>query len=97
MKIEFSKTATGDMDSIISYYRQQGVEKTGRSFIPAIIASVQTLKNHPEIGRIVPEFDNKKIREIVKPPFRIVYLHQGKMISVIRIYRSERLLRLSDL
>lgn len=51
---------------------------------------------HPKIGRIVPEFDDESIREIIHKPFRVVYLLKGEMIYVIRVWRGERLLILSD-
>jgi len=31
------------------------------------------LHDHPEAGRIVPEYRNPRVREIIYPPYRIVY------------------------
>jgi toxin ParE1/3/4 len=52
--------------------------------------------DHPDIGRIVPEFNQPSIREIIHPPFRIVYLRELEVIKVIRIWRRERLLALPN-
>ncbi|MGR9015135.1 MAG: type II toxin-antitoxin system RelE/ParE family toxin [Gammaproteobacteria bacterium] len=65
-------------------------------FVDEIIAHAEVLKDYPEIGRIVPEFDEPKIRERIPPPFRIVYWLYNQAIHVIRIWRSERLLQLPD-
>ena len=27
----------------------------------------------PEIGRVIPEFNEKDIRELIHPPFRVVF------------------------
>ena len=44
----------------------------------------------------MPEFNEKNIRELIHPPFRIVYLNEERTIHVIRVWRSERLLHLTD-
>ncbi len=38
-----------------------------------IISSVETLEAFPEIGRIVPEYDNPQTREITYRNYRNVY------------------------
>ena len=45
-------------------------------------------------GRVVPEFAMKDLREIIHPPFRIVYRREKRKILIVRIWRSERLLKL---
>ena len=42
-------------------------------FIQKIMRSVGRLKKFPRSGRIVPEFSNKNIREIIFHNYRIVY------------------------
>ncbi len=57
-----------------------------------IVEHIGTLSDNPDIGRMVPEFEDKKIRELIHPPFRIVYLRESNSIHVVRIWRSERLI-----
>ncbi len=38
----------------------------------------------------------EKIRELIHPPFRVVYLREFDSIHLIRVWRSERILRLPD-
>ena len=59
-----------------------------------ILTHIETLNDHSKIDRIVPEFDDESIREIIHSPFRIVYLLEEKTIHIIRVWRSERLLKL---
>ena len=49
----------------------------------------------PDMGRIVPEFGPQFLRELIHPPFRIVYRREPKYVRIVRIRRSERLLRLT--
>jgi toxin ParE1/3/4 len=75
---------------------EQGVPTVGEKWVTEIIAHVEILTDHPEIGRIVPEFAESKIRELIHPPFRIVYWLDNQTINVIRVWRSERLLQLPE-
>ena len=96
MKILISDSAFNDLKAIKEYYADEGVPQIGDEFIVHIIAHIETLIDNPEIGRMVPEFDEKNIRELIHSPFRIVYLKEEKNIHVIRVWRSERLLNLED-
>jgi hypothetical protein len=46
------------------------------------------------MGRVVPEFGLEYLRELIHPPFRIVYRRDIKRVRIVRIWRSERLLKL---
>ncbi len=96
MKILISDSAFNDLEAIKEYYLREAVPQVGVEFVIKIISHIETLENNPEIGRKVPEFNEKNIRELIHPPFRIVYLKEEKTIHVIRIWRSERLLNLTD-
>ncbi len=96
MKIYVSNSAYGDLESIKEYYEKEGVPHIGKQFISAIIEHVQTLVENPDIGRMVPEFGEERIRELIHSPFRVVYLREQDSIHVIRVWRSERLLRLPE-
>ena len=94
MNISFSKSAIKDLEQIKEYYIEQGVPHIGINFVTAIVEHVETLEKHPDIGRIVPEFNDELIRELIHVPFRVVYLRESKSIKIIRVWRSERILNL---
>lgn len=62
----------------------------------SILKSVQRLRDHPDSGRKVPEFDQEHIREVIHAPFRVVYLRDASSVNLVRVWRSERLLLLPD-
>lgn len=66
----------------------------GQKFVAAIVAHIETLSTHPDIGRVVPEFNDELILELIHSPFRVVHLRENKSINIIRVWRSERLLNL---
>lgn len=84
------------MENIKEHYENEGVLHIGKQFVVSIIDHIQTLSDSPDIGRKVPEFDEEKVRELIHSPFRIVYLRERNSIHIIRVWRSERLLMLSQ-
>lgn len=96
MKIYVSNTAYSDLEGIKKYYEDEGVPHIGKQFVSAIIEHVHILVDNPDIGRVVPEFDQERIRELIHSPFRVVYLREENSIHVIRVWRSERMLTLPN-
>lgn len=96
MKLLIADSAFNDLLDIKAYYLEQGVPQIGDKFVAGIVAHLETLVEHPEIGRVVPEFQEEKIRELIHSPFRMVYWLEDRTIHVIRVWRSERLLQLPN-
>lgn len=96
MKITIAQSALSDLQEIKAYYMAQGVPDIGQKFGNVILKNAQNLRDHPDSGRKVPEFDQDRIREIIYPPFRVVYLRNAASVSLVRVWKSERLLLLPD-
>lgn len=92
MQIQFSPSALDDLRDLLDYYREQGVAETGQRIANELIDATESLADYPQMGRIVPEFDTPSLRELIRDPYRIVYRLDADCISVIRIWRNERLL-----
>ena len=92
--ISFAESALSDLAGIQEWYATEGVPEVGDRLVAEIFQRVEVLVDHPDIGRIVPEFNQPFLRELIHPPFRIVYRSDPMRVRVVRIWRSERLLRL---
>ena len=92
--IAFSDSALRDLHEILSYCEEQDIHHIGKRLVAEIIADIELLKDEPDMGRMVPEFDVKYLRELIRPPFRIVYRRDRKKVRIVRVWRSERLLKL---
>ncbi len=92
--IRFAESAVADLEEIKRWYAEQDVPDVGDRLISEIFERVETLRDHPDIGRVVPEFDQPFLRELIHPPFRIVYRREPKHVRIVRVWRSERLLQL---
>ena len=91
--IRIAEAALADLESLRTWYEEQGVGEIGERLLQEIIASIEALAEHPDMGRIVPEFEQPFLRELIRPPFRIVIRRDQKHVKVVRVWRSERLLK----
>ena len=92
--VEFAESAVRDLDGILDWYCEQQVPEVGKRLVREIFTDVGRLPEFPESGRVVPELDVTKIRELIRPPFRIVYRIDDTRILVVRVWRSERTLKI---
>jgi toxin ParE1/3/4 len=94
VRITLAQSALEDLEQILSFYEDQGVSEVGERLVSELIEKIEHLREHPEMGRVVPEFETPRLRELIHSPFRIVYRRDAKIVRVIRVWRSERLLKL---
>jgi toxin ParE1/3/4 len=94
VRISFAELALGDLAGIREWYAAEGVPEVGDRLVAEIFERVDALADHPDLGRIVPEFGQPFLRELIHPPFRIVYRRDPPRVRILRVWRSERLMRL---
>lgn len=81
MELRIAQSALDDLQAIQQHYIEQEVPHIGDEYVEAILAHA---------GRVVPEFGQEHIRELVHPPFRVVYLREAMQIVLIRVWRTMR-------
>ncbi len=77
--IRFAESALVDLESIRAWYAEQDVPEVGERLLGEVVARIEALADHPDMGRI-PEFDQPFLRELIQPPFRIVYRRDPKHV-----------------
>ena len=92
--LSFAESAIADLEEVIAWFTEQGIPETGRKLVEKVFVQIERLTLYPDSGRVVPEFAMKDLREIIHPPFRIVYRRDKGKAIIVRIWRSERLLKL---
>ncbi|PKQ29036.1 MAG: addiction module toxin RelE [Actinobacteria bacterium HGW-Actinobacteria-10] len=92
LSIQFAKSAEDDLLDIRAWYASQDVPEVGSRMVAAVIERVEHLGTFPDSGRVVPEFETPWLRELELPPFRIVYRRDDAMVTIVRVWRSERLM-----
>ena len=93
VRIRWTDIAVENLADIGDYIGRDSI-KYAKIVVKNLFASTNILKRHPRIGRMVPEFDNPNIRELINGSYRIIYkLIDEKHIDIITIHHSARLLK----
>ena len=89
--IVWSPTARFDLRDILSYISEFD-PAAAASFGRNVFDSIERLIDFPESGRIVPEFRDPTIREIIRKPCRIIYRLQKEeaIVEIARIWHAAR-------
>lgn len=94
MQIRWTELALDDLEAIQAYISKDSVFYA-KQFIERLFETVNKLKDFPELGRRVPEAEERKdVRELIFQGYRIIYLTQTRNISIITVIHGSR--NLSD-
>ena len=94
ISITFAESAVQDLEDILAYYADQEMPQVGSRLVAEIITDIELLSSQPRMGRMVPEFEQDFLLELIRPPFRIVYRVDRDRVRIVGVWRSERLLKL---
>ena len=90
-KIIWSLQARDDLREIVTFIAADN-PTVAESFGFRLMSKVDLLANFPQLGRVVPEENDEAIREIILPPYRIIYqvLPAQQVVAVARIWHGAR-------
>ena len=91
VRLIWSPDAVDDLEAICDYIAKDS-EHYARVFAQGTINAIERLKIFPESGRIVPEYNQKGIREIIFQNYRIVYRIKPSAIEIVTIMHGARLM-----
>lgn len=92
VQIRLTDSAWEDLDSITDYIAQDSL-RYAQEFGNDIFKRIEQLKEFPKSGRIVPEFRNEEMRELIMGKYRIVYrLYSSNVIIILRIIHGSKLM-----
>jgi addiction module RelE/StbE family toxin len=87
--VRWTPQAEDDLQAIYDFIARDS-EHYARLVIEKIIAAVDTIEQFPLIGRHIPEKPRDNLREVIRPPYRIVY-GVSHEIHILTIFRASRL------
>jgi toxin ParE1/3/4 len=90
-KLIWAPSARLDLRDLASYIAESRPHASTR-FVQRVFQMVGHLADFPESGRMVPEFADPNLREVVRPPCRIVYRlkPQEQTVEIARIWHAAR-------
>ncbi|HEY6172193.1 MAG TPA: type II toxin-antitoxin system RelE/ParE family toxin [Candidatus Kapabacteria bacterium] len=95
--VRWSRRALDRIRQIHNYIALDAPD-TARKYAETLIRSTDRLVMLPLSGRIVPEFEQENIREIIKGNYRIVYkVLSDTEVIILTVFHSSQLLHISDI
>lgn len=90
-KLIWSPTARLDLKDIAAFIAEDSASASER-FVRSLFQVVERLADFPESGRIVPEFGDPAVREVIRKPCRIVYRVDSRkhIVEIARIWHAAR-------
>lgn len=91
-QVIWANTAIDDLQRLREYYEPLS-PRFADKLIDQLISRTRFLATSPQSGRVVPEFADKTIREILSGNYRIVYRYeQANRVEIARIFHGAQLL-----
>jgi plasmid stabilization system protein ParE len=95
-EIVWTEPALADLDAIADYIALED-PVAASEVVKRVFSHVEQLSDHPDSGSRPQELGRSRYRQIVEPPCRVFYRHDGHDVFILHVIRSEQVLRKSRL
>lgn len=89
INIVIERKASKDLDEIRRYIERDSQFYANKT-ITEIFKKIDNLKYFPYMGRYVPEYNSKKVRELIYKSYRIIYNFDSQNIYILRVMHHSR-------
>ena len=96
MKFSWSPIAIDRVSEIAEYIARDNPE-AAKSWVDTVFEKMASLKSYPENSRVVPEINNRAIRELIYGNYRIVYRVDEKRISILTVRHGKQILPVDEI
>jgi toxin ParE1/3/4 len=87
--VQWSRRARAHLIEIFEYVAEDDPQAAA-TLVERLRDATEVLKKHPRIGRMVPEISQEAVRELIVPPYRVVYFVHRRSCDVLGVYHSRR-------
>lgn len=91
-KVLWTENAIQDLEAIKSFISQDSLERA-TEWTLELYSAGESLAKSSHRGRIVPEFNEENIRELIIKNYRLVYRVQSKAVEILTVFEGHRLLK----
>ena len=95
MKIEWSPLAIERVLELAEYIALDKPE-VAIEWATDIFDSTEKLKDHPKLGRVVPEIRDENYRELLEGNYRVIYWLGNSKISVLTVCHGKAILPIDE-
>ena len=87
--VRWSGPAVRELESSLEFIARDNADAAGR-LAAAVYKTVGRLQRFPASGRMVPELSDPGIREVIHPPFRVIYQQGKDHVEILAVVRAEQ-------
>ena len=87
--VRWTVGARDDLQEIVQYISRDSPTYAA-AVAERIMAAIDQRRTHPRLGRVVPEYEETTIRELIVGSYRLVYRLRRQRIGVIAVVRGSR-------
>jgi toxin ParE1/3/4 len=87
--VRWTPQATEDLQAIYDFIARDSPHYAQLT-AEDILSAIDRLERFPLMGRHVPERSREDLRELIKPPYRIVY-RVSEVVKILTIFRASHL------
>ena len=95
-EVKWTFQAAEDLESITDFIARDSFHYA-RLFAVNIFEAVDHLKKFPQSGRVVPELNDSRVRELILGNYRLVYRKKKDITELLAIYHDAQMLDSSKL
>jgi toxin ParE1/3/4 len=92
VQLVWTEPALSDLNDIADYLVLEN-PGAAKALVQQIFSAVDRLEQHPASGRIPPELEKGRYREVIVGPCRIFYRQSDDEVLILYVMRGERQLR----
>lgn len=91
MRLRWTLQAVDDLAAIKAFIERDS-PVYARRVVEQLYEAAGGIPAFPDGGRMVPERGDPELREILRPPYRIMYRRRPETVEILTIHHSSRLL-----
>jgi toxin ParE1/3/4 len=91
-QVIWTEPALSDLNAIADYVALDNPE-AAKAIVQRIFRHIEQLAIYPKSGSKPQELKGWRYRQIIEPPCRVFYRHDGARVYILYVMRAERLLR----
>lgn len=95
-EVIWTDPAVSELDAIADYVALENPD-AARQLVARVFGRVEQLADYPKGGSKPEELRGWRYRQVVVPPCRVFYRHEGNRVYILYVMRAEKVLRAGDL
>ena len=89
MRVDWSDLASEDLNYLVRYISRDSTFYA-RRFGQKVVLATRRLREFPESGRMIPEAEDKSLREIIVQGYRVMYRLEANRVLILAVMHGSR-------